>query len=302
MVERVLAARFEALATNETFVRAVSDVTAAESALRRTLDRGLRRRPPSVHWHEGGCGPVLLLLNGWTASGLAWPSRFVAALERTFRVVRVDNRGTGWSRGAPVPFTISDLADDAATVLDAVGAPAATVLGLSMGGMVAQELALRHPDRVKRLFLVGTRPPAPRQIVPAPGLAQVTMAPLAGPIDVHLRALWGAFCAPGFADAHPDLLDELIEQLVCRVTPRFAVVAQARAIAGWRGAPRLRTIGVDTTVVHGMLDRLMPVGNGMRLAQLIPNAAYVELPDAGHLVPMEATDALLDLIHQRTET
>jgi pimeloyl-ACP methyl ester carboxylesterase len=253
-----------------------------------------------VHWHDGGSGPPLLLLNGWTASGLAWPAAFVASLERTFRVVRVDNRGTGWSRASAVPFTIADLADDVAAVLDALELPRATVLGLSMGGMIAQELAMRHRARVERLFLVATRPPAPSQVPPAPGLARTTMARPSGPIDAHLRALWAAFCAPGFADAHPEMLDELVHQLVTRVTPRFGVAAQARAMAGWHGANRLARIDVETTVVHGDADELMPVGNGMRLAQLIPKARYVELAGVGHLVPLEAPEVLLDVVGGRT--
>jgi 3-oxoadipate enol-lactonase len=103
--------------------------------------------PPAVHWRTSGRGPALVLLNGWSASGLAWPRSWIRRLGASFRVIRVDNRGSGWSRHAPTPFTMADLADDVADVLDAEGVERATVLGLSMGGMIAQELALRAPDR-----------------------------------------------------------------------------------------------------------------------------------------------------------
>ena len=82
-------------------------------------------------------------------------------LERDFRVIRIDNRGTGWSRFARTPFTMADLADDVVGVLDEAEIDRATVFGLSMGGMIAQELAIRHAEDVRRLVLVATSPPAP---------------------------------------------------------------------------------------------------------------------------------------------
>jgi 3-oxoadipate enol-lactonase len=261
-------------------------------------------REPVAFWHEGGQGPVLLLINGWSASGLVWPAEWVARLERRFRVVRIDNRGTGWSRTAPAPFTIGDLAEDAAEVLRAIGAGPATVVGLSMGGMIAQDLALRHPDLVGRLILAATRPPAPDHI-PAPPpvlereLGHLLATPRRGePLDGYFRALWEPQCGPGFAARHPERLDELIGQVIERPAPRAAVINQLRAIAAWTAAGRPAAITAPTVVVHGELDELMPVGNGMRLARLVPAARYVELPGVGHLVPLEAPDLLADVIEE----
>jgi pimeloyl-ACP methyl ester carboxylesterase len=257
-----------------------------------------RTRRPHVFWHEGGDGPVLLLLNGWTASGLAWPTRWLQRLEYTFHVVRIDNRGCGYSRTAPAPFTMAQLADDAADVLDAVGARSATVLGASMGGMVAQELALRHPDMVRRLILVATRPPAPAHIA---SRSPTMLATLKRPdsdesLETFQRKQWMNQCAPGFAEREPARFDELIDQVTARVTPRAGVMNQLRAIAGWHGSWRLQAITAPTVVVHGDLDPLMPVGNGMRLAKLIPGARYVELPGVGHLPTLEAPEALEKIV------
>jgi pimeloyl-ACP methyl ester carboxylesterase len=263
-------------------------------------------REPVAFWHEGGAGPVVLLLNGWTASGLAWPGEWLARLERRHRVVRVDNRGTGWSRMAPAPFTIADMADDAAEVLRGIGAGPAIVLGLSMGGMIAQELAVRHPQLVEQLVLVGTRPPAPSHIPPAAPVLDRELGHLLGsapspgtPLEVFVRSLWEPQCGPGFADTHAALFDELVAQIVTRPTPRSAVIHQLRAIAAWSGSGRLARIKAPTVVVHGALDRLMPVGNGILLARHIPGAHYVELADVGHLVPIEAPDALAEVIEGR---
>ena len=261
------------------------------------------RREPVAFWHEGGTGPVVLLLNGWTASGLVWPGDWLARLERRYRVVRVDNRGTGWSRTAPAPFTIGDMAEDAAEVLRGIGAGPATVLGLSMGGMIAQELALRHPELVGQLVLVGTRPPARSYIPPAAPVLDRELDHLLGSaparqtsLEAFYRSIWEPQCAPGFADCRPELFDELVAQIVTQPTPWAAVINQLRAIAAWSGSSRLATIKAPTVVVHGALDELMPVGNGMRLAQLIPAARYIELPAVGHLVPIEAPDVLAEVI------
>lgn len=257
---------------------------------------------PTVFWHEGGDGSPVLLLNGWTASGLLWPGEWVRSLEERHRVLRVDNRGTGWSRTAPAPFTIGDMADDAAAVLQAAASEPATVVGLSMGGMIAQELAIRHPDLVKRLVLVSTRPPAPANI-PAPPhvmdreLGQLLATPdKGGDLAAYFRSVWEPQTAPGFAESNPAVFEELAAQILERVTPRPAVINQLRAIAAWSGPSRLRRITAETTILHGLADELIPVGNGMRLARLIPTARYLELRNVGHLIPLEAPDTLTEVI------
>lgn len=257
-----------------------------------------RSNPTFVFWHDTGNGPALLLLNGWSASGLAWPSAWIARLERRFRVIRVDNRGSGWSRTAPAPFTIADLADDAAAVLQAIGATSATVAGLSMGGMVAQELAIRHPQLVDRLILLSTRPPAPHHILPARDAVEpVLVGPAPGEsLADYLRAVWSLQCGRGFAERHPDFIDELVGQITERPTPRAGLFNQLRAITAWSGSARLASISAPTVVVHGADDRLMPIGNGIRLARLIPEARYVELAGVGHMTPLEAPHAVAEVL------
>lgn len=276
--------------------------TTAARRRRRELDDAVTvRRGKSqtvVNWHDGGDGPALLLLNGLAASGLVWPDLWVRRLEESYRVIRVDNRGTGWSRSAPGPFTIGDLAEDAWKVLQACGIERATVLGLSLGGMIAQELALQHPDAVNRLVLVATRPPTPAQI-PSRGDALLALAqtpPRGGDLKAFFVSTWGDLAAPGFGAAHPDVMAELADQITRRITARNGLLNQGRASWSWHSPARLRRITAPTTVVHGDRDPLIPVGNGMRLSRLIPNVTYVELAEVGHLVPQEADDALLRVL------
>ncbi len=261
-----------------------------------------------IHHHDGGgvsraspraserssTSPAIVFLNGWTASGLVWPRDLIAALERDHRVIRIDNRGSGWSRHAPRPYTIADLAGDVRRIIDELGLGAPIVVGLSMGGMIAQELALRWPDLVARLVLLGTRPPSPEDSLPPAAVTASLLAspPQGVPLRRFLRDGWATVTAPGFAAAHPDRIDEMAASIARRPTPRFALLDQARAIAAWSGAHRLRGLAVPTTVVHGTEDPLIPVRNGMRIAQLVPGARYVELTNVGHLVPYEAPEAV----------
>lgn len=235
-----------------------------ERRLRTELSAGRAhsRRPPVAFWHEGGHGPTLLLLNGWGASGLSWPSAWLERLEQRFRVVRIDNRGSGYSRTAPAPFTMAQI------------------------------------------VLVASRPPSPASIHSSERVIERTFA--AGPapgqdLREYLWGGWAAMCAPGFAVAHPELFDELASQSAARLTPRTGFIHQMRAMAAWRGADRLRDISAPTTVVHGDVDPLTPVGNGMRLARLIPGARSVELPRVGHLVAVEAGEQLADVVEARSE-
>jgi pimeloyl-ACP methyl ester carboxylesterase len=253
-----------------------------------------------TNWFEGGAGDPLLLLNGWTASGLVWPRTFLDRLESKYRVIRVDNRGSGYSRAASAPFSLADLAEDAHHILTALDARPAVVLGMSMGGMVAQELALRHPEDVSRLVLVATGPPAPAGLRADDEMTWHMFRRRRAGETYHgfLHDLWSRAAAPGFAEAQPELMSELVDQLAARPTSRFGALAQARAAGCWRGPQRLARITAPTVVVHGREDRLRPVGNGMRLSRLIPDAEYVELRGVGHLVPLEAMDELLAVIEK----
>lgn len=258
-----------------------------------------RRQRPEIYWRGGGRGPALLLINGWSASGLAWPRAWVRALERDFRVIRIDNRGSGYSRFAPTPFTMPDLADDVAAVLDEAEVRRAVVAGMSMGGMIAQEFAVRHHDRLAGLVLIATRPPAPAY---APPTASSMLLELLGPprgdetLENYFTRLWTMSTGTGFAAREPEAIAELVAQIVAQPTPRAMLTHQLRAVNGWGHADRLGRITAPTAIVHGSEDRMLDAANGRLLADLIPGSLYFELDGVGHLPPLEAPDRLLEII------
>src|SRR3954451_24531789 len=135
-----------------------------------TVETGLAAAPDGrtrLYWEGTGASAPVLLIMGLGLSGGAW-WRTVPVLARRLRVITFDNRGVGRSRAFSHAYTTEAMADDAVTVLDDAGVQRAHVYGLSLGGMVAQALALRHPERVRSLVLGATSPGGPRAVRPSP--------------------------------------------------------------------------------------------------------------------------------------
>lgn len=269
----------------------------AEQAARRVVGHS---RGPEVRWQEGGAGAPLVLINGFGVDGRVWPGSWVRQLERGYRVIRIDDRGTGRDGQGSAPRSIADLADDVAQALDAGQHAEATVLGLSMGGMIAQEFAVRHPDRVRRLCLVSTIP-APPQHVPTANYGPMMQRALGRGIvgsrswaDLLTRFYLGS-CSPR-CTLDRDLVHELTEQVRRQPFTPMHILQQVRAIAAWRDPERFAAITAPTTIVAGRDDPLVKVVNSERLAALIPGSRLVTLAGVGHLVPWEAPDELTRLL------
>jgi pimeloyl-ACP methyl ester carboxylesterase len=251
----------------------------------------------SLHVEEAGSRAVpVLLIQGLGHSHVGW--RFqLEALGAKRRTIAFDNRGTGRSSKEPGPYSMEQFADDAVAVLDAVGVDSAHVIGLSMGGFVAQLLALRVPERVTSLVLVGTSPGGSEHVpVPQPTLdAWTSNAHL--PPDEFARRTMHLSYSEGWTESHPELCEELIAARVEHPMPpecwRAQFVATGPFLAA--GAP-VEEISAPSLVVHGEADRVVPLSNGLLLARRIPGAELVVLPGCGHIVPQEAPDEFNRLV------
>jgi pimeloyl-ACP methyl ester carboxylesterase len=229
--------------------------------------------------------PPLLLIMGLGMASDAWenlPSR----LADRFHVIVFDNRGMGWSSAAPGGFRIRDLADDAARVLDAAGVAQASVFGISMGGMIAQELALQYPGRVRSLILGATFGSQRRSHKPGLGVARdlllVTLS------SRNPRRMARLLVSDAFLARKPDRFAAWLARL--SRPRRSAARRQILAIARHEAEDRLSQLRVPTLVISGDRDRLVPVENSRRLARMIPRARLVEFPGAGHAFPFERAD------------
>lgn len=243
-----------------------------------------------------GTGPTVLFIMGLGGRAADWNDAFIGRLADRFETITFDNRGTGGSDHPDGEWTLEAMADEAMAVLDALGRPHAHVVGLSMGGMIAQLVALRHPARVDRLALLATHPGGPGVVQPTPrGLTALTPDRRLPPAEIVRRAMI-AITAPGFVERNPAAIAMLVELALAQPTPAATFARQMGAIVRSDRSARLGEIRAPTLVVHGGADELVPPENGRSLARAIPGARYVELPDVGHMPMWECPDVLASLL------
>jgi pimeloyl-ACP methyl ester carboxylesterase len=230
-----------------------------------------------LYYERHGRGEPLLLITGFTISAAVFEPVLDLYTPR-FECLLYDNRGSGRSAVPRWPTSMPELAADAAGLLDALGVDSAHVYGVSMGGMVAQELAIRFPERVRGLVLAGTTPGGPRALRP-------TAAELAA--AARGRSAAGLLFSPQFRRADPQRVRSLLRHFARhRVTARGAWW-QWWATVYHDTVSRLGTIQAPTLVLHGELDVMCPLGNARLLAERIPDAELVVIPGAGHAFALE---------------
>lgn len=248
-----------------------------------------------LYYEEEGSGPPLLLLEGLGYALWMW-FRQRPALRQHFRLVLPDTRGVGLSDIPPGPYTIDLFAADALALLDHLAMPRAHVLGVSMGGMVAQALALRSPDRVERLVLVSTTPGGPAAAPMPPRTAEALLAARTLPPREGLRAAMALAFSDGYVAAHPAEVEQILDWRLERPQPPEAWMWQLQAGQAFDVSARLHEIRHPTLVVAGSADRVLPVANAYLLASRLPHATLHIFAGAGHLVFIEQADAFNRLV------
>ena len=233
-----------------------------------------------LHVQRSGTGEPLLWITGFAISSEIF-APVIDDYAGEFDCIRYDNRGAGRSDVPWKPTSVPELAADAVRLLDALGLDSAHVYGLSMGGMVAQELALRFPDRVRALVLGGTWHGGPRAVRPSPRIA-TALAGRGAPAAVRARLVSRALFSERFRTEQPELVAQHLRNLAAHPASARGLALHLTATTYHDTRARLPRITAPALVMHGGADELTPVRNARLLAELIPDATLEVLPDAGN--------------------
>ena len=263
----------------------------------------------------------MLLIMGLAAQLVLWDEEFCTALaERGYRVIRFDNRDVGLSTkldhlgmpnllavmsarmlGQPVaaPYRVSDMAADSAGLLDALEIDAAHVVGASMGGMIAQTMAIEHPDRVRSLTSIMSTTGDPSLPPPAPEAGAVLLSPAPnGREEAIERAVrvFRTIGSPGFPFDEARIRGHAARSYDRCFNPAGAARQLTAVVASGSRKPELRSLRVPTLVIHGSRDPLIPPACGIDTAESIPGAELLMIEGMGHDLPREAWPRIVDAI------
>jgi len=245
-----------------------------------------------------GYGPPLLVLNGFAATSADWDPSFIDRLACCSELILLNNRGIGGSTDDGQSFDIAKLADDAARVIETLDFERASVVGWSMGGFIAQTLALTYPERVDKLILLSTDAGGADADVASPAVWSQLLDTTGSPHEQARRLLFLLFpndVAESFYRQFGDIITAARAQLSVELLNR-----QAAAMNAWHRngvANQLREIRVPVLIATGTEDIVIPASNALKLVNAIPGAWLAQFPHGGHAFMAQYPRALADLIN-----
>ena len=246
----------------------------------------------TVTYDDCGAGDPVLFMSGLGGTRMGWWKQ-LESFSRKFHVINMDLRDAGDSALGTGPYTIADLAEDTAGVIKNLNLGPTHVIGISMGGMVALELAIRHPELLAKLVLVATTAGGPASVSARPEIAALLVRKEDEDGKARIRRIYTLIAGEDYMASHPQDLNQIVTNLTDKPMSLESYQRQLGACAGhlYRGvADQLAQIAAPTLVVHGESDPLIPYPNGKYLAEHIKGAQLSTYPGVGHLVPIEAPE------------
>ena len=255
-----------------------------------------------TYYEVHGEGFPLVMIQGLSANTGWWDPRWIQTLSERFKVVAFDNRGAGRTELSGKEYSIRLFADDTAALMDALGIPEAHVLGISMGGMIAQELALNHPRKVEKLILCSTYCGGEKSVQPSDEVMQ-TLMPNRGALTVEevARMTIPLIITEKFLKSNPGVEEFVFQQIIRTPISAEAFARQLNAIMNFNSWDRLPYIKAPTLILHGKQDILVPPQNAPVLNKAIRGSRLVYFKDSAHGLIEETEEvlaAILDFLSQ----
>ncbi|HET8565779.1 MAG TPA: alpha/beta hydrolase [Solirubrobacterales bacterium] len=258
----------------------------------------VRTPAADLHVERSGSGDPLLLIQGMSGTHVSWGEPFLAPLREQFEVIAFDNRGIGLSGPVDGPFTIKEMAEDTAALLGELGLESVHVVGISMGGMIAQELALAHPDRLRSLTLGCTYcGGSGSQLMPEENARKLLGGMSSGDRDKAIRAAYEVNLSPAFR-AEESRYAAFHEMATTVPAAKETIELQVQAIFGHDTSGRIGEIATPALVVHGTADGVLPYANGELISSLMPSARLETLEGVGHMFWWEQPEVSASLIRE----
>ncbi len=249
-----------------------------------------------LDYERSGDGPPLLMIMGRSGTYAHWSAPFLEQLRGDFELILYDHRGVGASTRLDGPVTIREMARDAAGLLGALELDSAHVLGISMGSMIAQELALAEPQLISTLTLGCTYCGGRGSVHTSEAVVQSMGEAIASGVPERMiRASWEANVSSAFAGDEA-VWARFLEISLRRRVSLEVIVAQTQACIEHDTSARLHEIALPTQIIHGTVDQVLPVQNGRMVAGLIPGARLELLEDIGHLFFWERPERSAELL------
>jgi len=232
--------------------------------------------------------PPLVLIGGWASYSWIW-FRQVPSFREKYRCIVFDNRGAGKSSKPDFPYTMEMFATDTVGLLDALDIESAHILGISMGGLIGQQIALSHPEKVRSLILVSTHFGGPNHIpIPDNVVALLVALPTETISYEQAREMrYKATFSPQFLKENKGLMEQIDEWVIKHPAPLYAQVHQSSATAGFDSESELKNITSPTLILHGDCDFTILPKNSELLAERIPNSKLQFIEGAAHFVIVE---------------
>jgi pimeloyl-ACP methyl ester carboxylesterase len=247
----------------------------------------------NIYYEVHGSGAPLVLISGLGYNQWQW-HKMVPGLAEHFQVIAFDNRGVGQTAVPAGPYTAAMLAADTASLLRELGITKAHVIGHSMGGFIAQEMALSYPDMVDKLILASTNFGGPRHL-PITAEAMTVLSDVTSDPVTRFKNGLAVSTAPGWSEANGPMIDEWLQWRIANPINPAAYQAQMAIGLGLLTEEacfehRLADIQAPTLILFGAHDKVVPPGNADLLAAKITHSTVYILPDAGHFFPIETPD------------
>jgi len=251
-----------------------------------------------IYYEVKGEGFPLVMIMGLGRNSESWDPRLVEGLSKNFKLLMFDNRGAGRTDISNSEYTIKLLADDTAGLMNTSGISKAHILGISMGGMIAQELVLNHPEKVAKLVLCSTCSGGSKAVQPSQKVSEMLTADVStmSPEEYYRKIYLPLVYTDDFIEENPDFVKLHVQKSLRYPISKAAYMRQLDAIGKFNTYERLQQIKAPTLVLHGRKDVLVPSENGAILAEAIPNAELVYLEKSAHFLAEEMREVINVLI------